>query len=258
MGNSPSKYKNKDFFLSCKTQPQLLDSLEKESTFMSEIYSSNYQKLHHARHKGAGRSAADMELYERGQTLDFNGYVKRTKNILNLKKLSDDEVKDIAGILSCFFCSQPWDGETEKIAKWCNKYGEGLEEDEMTKKYLNFFQKMDKVEDVLQSLDKVIGELEPNYDEIFFRMNEGVIEKTKLKEMLPKEKSYFLLNLKNVRKVITKRKNSYEGEILNQIERFLDHYIAGHMSRVSRLNEEGRRNIENFIQHWRSEGVEMD
>ena len=225
---------------------------------MYQSYSAYYQKLHNDRHKRAGRSAADMELYERGQTIDFNGYVKRAKNILNLKKLSDEEVKEIAEILSRYFCTQPADGENEELAKWCDKHGQGVEEDEMTKKYLNFFQKMDKVEDVLQSLDKVIGELEPNYDEIFFRMNEGVIEKTKLKEMLPKEKSYFLLNLKNVRKVITKRKNSYEGEILNQIERFLDHYIAGHMSRVSRLNEEGRRNIENFIQHWRSEGVEMD
>lgn len=225
---------------------------------MSQKYSSYYRKLHANRHKSAGRSAADMELYERGQTIDFNGYCRRTKNILNLKKFSDDEVKEIAEILSRFFCNQPCDGETEELAKWCNKHGEGLEEDEMSKKYLNFFQKMEKVEDVLQNLEKVIAELEARYEEIFLRMNEGLIEKVKLEEMAPKEKSYFFRNLKNVGKVMKERKKSFQDSILEQIEMFLDQYIAGNMSKTSRFNIEGRRNIENFIDHWRSEGIEMN
>ena len=258
MGNSPSKYDKKNFFIHCKTQPQLLDSLEKESVFMAKSYSAYYRKLHNDRHKRAGRSVADMELYERGQTIDFNGYVKRTKSILTLKKLSDEEVKEIAEILSRFFCTQPANGENEELAKWCNKNGQGVEEDEMTKKYLNFFQKMENVEDVLQNLEKVIAELETKYEEIFFRMNEGVIEKVKLAEVLSKEKICFFRNLKNVRKVMTERKNSFQDNILNQIENFLDHYIAGNMSVVSRFNAEGRKDIENFINHWRSEGIEMD
>ena len=225
---------------------------------MSQQYPSFYRKLNNDQHIRAGRSVADMNLYERLSTVDFNGYIRRAKNILSLKKFSDDEVKEIAGILSCYFWTKPSDGENEELAKWCNKHGEGVEEDEMSKKYLNFFQKMKKVEDVLQSLEEVIAELGKNYEEIFLRINDGLIEKAKLEEMIPSEKNYFLKNLRNVVRVMKARKRSFEHKILEQIENFLDEYITGHMSRVSKYHKEGRTNIESFISHWRSEGIEME
>ena len=258
MGNSPSKYEAKTFFLSCKTQPQLLASLEKEAIFMLKHYPSFYRKLNNDRHKRACHSVNDRNLYERLSTVDFNGYIRRAKNILSLKKFSDDEVKEIAGILSRYFWTKPSDGEDEEIANWCNTHGVGVEQDEMSKKYLNFFQKMEKVDDVLQNLEAVIAELGKNYEEIFLRMNDGLIEKAKLIEMIPSEKNYFLKTLRNVVRVMKARKSSFEPNILEQIENFLDQYISGHMSRVSTYHSFGKRNIEGFIEHWRCDGIEME
>lgn len=168
---------------------------------MIEHYHELFMKLNEGAYK-----KEELEIYSENSQMRFCGLCRRVLNLLKRKHFAVKELEELSGMLQVLFHLQVRRYEMYPLEDWLKLNAKGLEENELTKKYIGFFNNFPTIDDLIAQVQEEIKYMKGKYQELYMKFHEGNLPKIQLEAREQRREKKFFNDLDEIFPILEEKK----------------------------------------------------